>query len=606
MEVESVSQPTVVDLAIIDQFCEIDKNFNSNLNILRSSVENEAMNQILRDFSLRFQKVIESTTADVLHKSQGEEFQELTNTLLNCSLIWRIAHIVYLQKKDCKAMEYLHIIRQNYAFKKTSDNWTMMLALGDFKSFMLVLTSAKFPEKELNDFLHRFEQAFVVRENFYKPFDSDGSDYKSKLKFQATFERQKTEMQSLITDYENTASQFTSRLTPDQKKDWGYLGESLRLLSGDLDFIIENFEADILLLIACYLLFIDPTVDEDKLAPFSEKIALQRKKRSISIESEDDLNTDENLKYELSDVLLSIFENSSDAHFFIQKCLDFLPMWMVFHLSKLLIYSKKLKSRKSLPEFQHKNYYDYLVEEYLKYLIVVARANFSVCKYYYMQNFDFDKNLNAEYLKQIVCVNLKQAETLRTMSDNGLQSMVDKAVAKAVNEPEYSKELEFHHYILFLKYVKSEQLVDQLLQTIFKAETESAQTLMPEKVLDYCRALQQSDRIHSSNLEFYSKICELKAMVKNSPDFKMLFENAAYILTALGRLSLAFYLEVFKVIDRLFDHFNASTDYEFDGNLVEDVNIILQKKILKAAVLMPNSNAKKDFEGLSRKLLILI
>jgi len=606
MEVESVSQPTVVDLAIIEQFCEIDKNFTSNLNMLTSTFESEALNQILREYSMRFQKVIESTITDVHDKAPGDEFQELTNTLLNCSLIWKIAHIVYLQKRDCKAKEYLRIIRQNYSFEKTSDHWSTMLALGDFNSFMLVLTTVKFPEKELNEFLHRFERVYASRDNFYSPFDTEANEYKSKMSFQAMFEKQKAQMQSLIPDYRNITDQFTSKLTRDQRRDWDNLGDCLSLLSGDMDFIIDKFEADILLMISCYMLFVDATVDEDKFAPFSKKIAQQRNQKSISIESEDDLNTDENLKYELNDVILSIFENSSDAHFFIQKCLDFLPMWMVYHLSKLLIFSKKLKNRKNVPELQNKNYYDYLVEEYLKYLIVVARANFSVCKYYYLQNFDFDRNLNLDYLKQIICLNLKDAETLRTMSENGFQSMVDRAVAKAVSDPQYSKELEFHHYILFIKYVKSQQLIDQLLEIIFKAEADSAQTLMPEKILDHCRSLQQSDRVHSTNLELYSKICELKAMLKNSKEFKLLFETASYILQTIGKHSMVFYLEVFKIMDRLFDNFSIDTDYKFEDNLIEEVNVIFQTRILKAKLLSGNPNVKKDFEGLGRKLLKLI
>jgi hypothetical protein len=610
MEVEANLTPLGAEMSLIEQFCEIDKRLSMRIDALSSQSEPDRTEESIRFFSNQFVEAIDSSLKQQYEiqvrsgtDQNHEQGSEYIDTLINSYFTWKVAQIVYIQKNDCKAIEYLNVIRPNYANPDHGRDLVQLLSLGEFNQFMMFLTNLKFPNVHLNDFVRLFEHTFGKRDNFYKPFNQETEEYKQKQAFHTVFELQKKDFRDLKVKYLK-CSEWANTLPLGQKEIWDSLSYCLDMLGGDTDFILEKYSDDVIILLSCYLLFIDPTLNEDVVFEFERKYnALIN--RGSSVKSEDDLDTPAaSISYTISNLLFIVFGNTNDAHKFIQTCLGLFPMWINYHLGKLLLISKKLRNHRKVPELRNLDYYEFLLDEYLQYLLQV-QINFGCFKYYYLHQFDFDKRMQLDYLKRIVCINLKDQRTLEAISSKNCQYIIEKAITSAV-KVEFRSVLTLKDLLLFLNYAKGEGLCTQLLCIIFDIEESEKVTGDPEKTLEYCRIILADSRESLSALSFYSKICELKYSARSSTDFKLLFESTSYILQTLEDKNLVFYLEVFKVMDAIFEHFNSAVDYRFDDQIVEDINMIYQKALLRMHSIPAHERYRKHMNQVAPKILKLL
>lgn len=429
-------------------------------------------------------------------KSLKEIFEEIEedDNLSNHIFFWKIFHIIYLKKDNSKGKELVELF-QNY-LKDEDDDLIKILFLGDFLKFNNKIKKISSENQDINKIILEIISELNKRDHYFIR-DSNIKKIQNERDFLERFNENKLIFKELL----EKLTQILSENEFTKNKKFKKLIICLNFLSGDEKTIIKICKDKFLSIIPTYILFIDPTVEENKFNKFIELYLNSYKmidnKKIEKEEYKSDMSLIENEEDEIYlKILFSILSNQSKPHESLQFSMEIFFPYFYYHLGELLYlnYNMEIYLNKNLKE----NYFINLLNLYLQFLIE-EKISFQIFNLYYCEIYDYKDNVNDDILTSAIFVNLKDRNMVEFLENNNALIYFERILEIAItrNLPFNKQDL-----LLYLTKVKNSNLLTEILKFYFEKDFKNTNNFFDnEKTRMIIKIEQYRNRVFNKEID---------------------------------------------------------------------------------------------------------
>lgn len=554
IENDSYTWTLIHEMAKMDR--SVNRSYSSEIQSSPELVKSEMI-----EASKRFMEIINGVLESAFDTLPADS-QDIM-TLTDCFFVWNIVHIFYIDKNNSIAEDFATLIGKTLPQPQKLEEF---LIRADFGGFLTKLKSygARYVNEDpterqrLLGLFNNIQELVIGRNNFFRPIDLYETKAVQRNTFKKSFESQKERFKDILNNLQSLSNKEDSGIKS--------LINSVKLLSGDTEYIKQEYSTSDMQLFTCYLLFIDPLLDGNLVRQFMGSLSTNKSTRLLlhskstnahrksqsnddSISSVNDLEDgelpDDEILGKCSDliknIILKCFLNPDNAYAVAETLLINTPKWLGFHIIKLLIIIRTIKHG-TVDSDSSSNYYGTLLDGYLKYLITES-CTFKVFKAYYIQMYNFNDNIKFDYLLRIVFININDNEMLVYLNRQNCSYIVEKAVNHFISTEKF-QELQPNTLISLLSYTNEESVAEQLFEILFNVKLTALRSKDDEEY-----------RVELERLINHSIECLEFSPTNNSWRINVLRDLLGYKLRVANRenLGINFLTQMFGDLDKVIE-----------------------------------------------------
>lgn len=439
--------------------------------------------------------------AEVLEKFFGLSQGGLQKTLAKCNVF---VQLMLAQKMDanksllryaCEWVEKVHSSLQTISDQRARALDSSLVA----RLPEPTLPASKTPASKKS--FDRFVDQFKIDLNHVVNFIESRVQWREQFENKAEHVKAKKQfLQQMLVD-KQSAFELAEKMKDLQSEEWDSAGQGqvhapsvqkflknledfLRILAGSASvhetcpFLVQYFQSDYTKMIMAYLMVENPMLDEINCREFFDLPQVARIK-----------NAQKNFAL---GAVEHIIKSKSDAHHLVQYLLSFDFTLPAFFIAKLAFFGGRLKPVNIQVQFEHRNYLALVTDQFLSYLLKleVGIHDFLV---FYSLTYNLSSKLNVLFLSKALLVNLHDPHlprvcnfhpTLLNLFQTNLKTFLFNYAVPITPENEVyqyvhqfrqsgnssidTKKFGIQHFLGFLGYCQSDELVEMLLEIVFK------------------------------------------------------------------------------------------------------------------------------------------